>query len=131
MSENLPVAKTLWTNTAAGVGTTLAGAGSADSGAKLISLRTVCDLILTVTVGAPGGTNPTLVVQVDMQDACGNWITQVIKTSTINAAGTVVAYGGLHTSPGVVLTGLARVAWTIGGTGNPTFPSVGISLMGR
>lgn len=129
MSNHQPVAKILWTNSAAGVGTTLTATG--DSGAKLISLRDVTDLVLSVTIGAPTGTGPTLLVQVDMQDACGNWITQVLKTSSLNAAGTVVVYGGLHSSPGVVLTGLARVAWTVGGTATPTFPGVGISLMGR
>ena len=128
MGNQQPIAKTLWTNTAAGTGTTINANGN--SGSTLINLKDVTDLVLSVTVGAPSGSTPTLLVQVDMQDACGNWITQVIKTASITGAGTVVAYGGLHTS-NVVLTGAARIAWTIGGTGGPAFPGVAISLIGR
>lgn len=130
MGNYQPIPKALWDNASAGVGTTITGNGT--SGATLISLHDVTDLVLSVTVGAPGGSSPTLLVQVDMQDAAGNWITQVVKTASITGAGTVVAYGGLHSSsPGIVLTRLARVAWTIGGSGGPSFPGVAICLAGR
>lgn len=130
MGNYQPIANTLWRNDAAGTGTTITATGN--SGTTPIDLRGTCDVALSVTVGTPGGSSPTLLVQLDCQDACGNWITQVVKTTSITAAGTVVVYGGLHAGTGyTVLTGLGRVAWTVGGTGNPTFPGTQISLIGR
>ncbi len=93
----------------------------------------ISDVALVVTVGgAPSGSSPTLVVGVDMEDAAGNWISQVIKTGTLNASGTTVVSGGLHGLTGnqIVLSGKCRVSWTVGGTG-PTFPATQISLIGR
>jgi hypothetical protein len=68
----------------------------------------VSDVALVVTIGgAPTGSSQTLVVGVDMQDAAGNWISQVIKTATLNASGTAIV------------------------SGSPTFPATQISLIGR
>lgn len=122
-----PIAKTLFSNVASGDGTTLTATGSS---AKTINLREVADVVLSVVItGAPAGTLPTLVVSLDCQDANGNWIPQVVKTGSLNAAGTTVVYGGTNTS-NAVLTDLGRITWTIGGTGSPSF-SAAISLIGR
>lgn len=129
-----PISKILFTLSASGAPTTLTASGDSVSSApngQPIDLREVCDLVLSVNVtGAPGGTAPTLVVQVDMQDSNNNWIPAVIKTASLNASGLVAVYGGLHNASQVVLTGRGRVSWTIGGTGGPSFP-VQISLIGR
>ena len=122
-----PIAKTLYSNKASGDGTTLTVTGSS---ANTINLREVTDVVLSVVItGSPAGTLPTLVVQLDCQDANGNWLPQVVKTGSLNAAGTTVVYGGLHTSS-VVLTDAGRITWTIGGTGSPSFAAQ-ISLEGR
>lgn len=130
-------AKTLFNSVAAGVSSAISGSGDSISNVvngQSIGLNEVTDLALTVTVGAPTGTNPTLMVQVDMLDAAGNWILGVVKlAANITAAGTYVAYGGLHIggAAAVVLTGRCRVSWTIGGTAGPSFPGVSICLAGR
>jgi hypothetical protein len=122
-----PIAKTLYSNAASGDGTTLTVTGSS---AKTINLREVADVVLSVVItGSPAGSTPTLVVQLDCQDANGNWLPQVVKTASLNAAGTTVVYGGTNTS-NVVLTDTGRITWTIGGTSSPSF-SAAISLIGR
>lgn len=129
-----PISKLLWNSPSSGLGTTLAGAGDSTNGGVLppIDTRDVCDLVLSVTTGAPGGTSPSLTVQVDMQDACGNWITAVITTPAITTAKTTVVYGGLHIggANAVVLTGRTRISWTVTGAG-ASFPNAQISLIGR
>lgn len=99
-----------------------------------IDVRYVDDLALTVVVGgAPTGTSPTLVVQIDMLDAAGNWLTQVAKTANINAAGQTLLYAGKRgASAGayLVLTATIRVAWTVTGAG-ASFPQTAIVLTGR
>jgi hypothetical protein len=131
-----PISKVLYSSVAAGQGTTLSANGDSTNGGTLpaLDLRDVCDVVLSITVGTPTGTAPTLGVQLDMQDACGNWIPAVLKTAAnITASGTTVLYGGLHIggANAVVLTGRARIAWTVGGTASPTFPAAQISLIGR
>lgn len=132
-----PIGKELWTLAGSGLPTTITANGDSTTGAgprPYIDIEDVTDLALIVVVGAPSGTTPTLMVQVDMQDASGNWIPAVIKlAANLTAAGTVVVYGGLHGGSAAayaVLTGRARVSWTIGGTGGPSFPAQ-ISLYGR
>ena len=139
MSNFQPVSKLLWTLAGSGEGTTITANGDSTTGAgpdTFIDIRDVTDLALIVNIAnAPTGTSPTLMVQVDMQDAAGNWVSQVLKlAANITASGTYVVYGGLHggsASAYVVLTGKARVKWTIGGTGSPTFSGASISLYGR
>lgn len=135
-----PISKNLWTLTGSGLTSTITGNGNSTSGAGpdaggVIDSRDVTDLVLTVNVTSVSGTNPTLMVQVDMEDANGNWISGVVKlAANITAAGTYVVYGGLHggaASSYVVLTGRVRVAWTIGGTASPTFTGTTIALTGR
>jgi len=128
-----PIAKALWTLANSGLSTTLTASGDSTNAGTLgpIDLHDVCDLVLSVVTGASAGTNPSLTVQVDMQDASGNWLPAVITTAAITTAKTTVVYGGLH-MPGtpVVLTGRGRVTWTVLGTAGPAWP-VSISLAGR
>jgi hypothetical protein len=134
-----PISKILWTLAGSGKGGTITTSGDSTTGAgpgPALDGHDVTDLALIVVVtGTPTGTSPTLMVQVDMQDANGNWIPGVVKlAANITAAGTYVVYGGLNGGPGsayVVLTGKLRVSWTIGGTASPTFTGVQIALQGR
>jgi hypothetical protein len=119
--------QTLWRNDSGGTLQTITGNGNS---ANTLETHFIGDVLVIVTVGTPTGTNPTLVVGVDMQDGAGNWIAQVIKTSTLNSAGTTVLSGGLHGSPQIVLTGYCRISWVVGGT-NPVFPGVQITFGGR
>jgi hypothetical protein len=132
-----PRSKLLWNLAGSGEGNTLTGPGDSTTGAgpnSFIDIGDVTDLALVVVVGAPSGTTPTLMVQVDMQDAYGNWIPGVVKLpANVTAAGTTVVYGGLHGGSATayaVLTGKARVSWVVGGTAGPSFPAQ-ISLYGR
>jgi hypothetical protein len=98
-----------------------------------IDIHLISDLLLIVTIGGtPTGTTPTLVVGVDVSDAAGNWVPQVIKTGSLNASGQTVVSGGLHgiTTNQLVLPAWCRVSWTLTGT-TPVFPAVQISLFGR
>jgi hypothetical protein len=96
-------------------------------------LHDISDISLIVNIGAaPGGTTPTLQVGLDMQDGAGNWLTQVVKTATLNAQGLTILSAGLHAaSPNqIVLSGIGRVSWALTGTG-PVFSLTAISLIGR
>lgn len=127
MGNYQPTSKALFNSTAAGV----AGTISANGNSGTVDLRWSTDVALSVTVGTPTGTSPTLMVQLDMLDACGNWITGVVKlAANVTASGTYVAYGGLHANSSVVLTDTGRISWTVGGT-TPSFPGAQISLVGR
>lgn len=129
-----PVARTLWTLSGSGLGTTLTA--SANSGP--ISVGSVADLWLAVAVtGTPTGTSPTLDVALDVQDPDGNWYPAVAKIGQLTTtAGRGTAYAGLHmpnvtsTSAALVLPQWCRVAWTLGGT-TPGYPGASISLVGR
>jgi hypothetical protein len=127
-------AKLLWTSKTQ-PGTTLAA--SSDSGTPPIDLRYASSLWLAVHVGAVTGTNPTLDVYLDLQDAAGNWFTQVLHANPqLTAAGFASGSAGLHLPSGtglapVVLPEYGRVSWTVGGTASPTFTNTVISLYGR
>lgn len=88
-------------------------------------------LLVVNCVDAPTGTNPTLAVLIDVQDAFGNWVltsnASGISGSAISSSG--FTYGNI--SGGYQLTDTARIRWTIGGTGTPTFTNVSFSLYGR
>ena len=105
---------------------------SANSGA--ISLMDVTDVWLAAYVaGTSTGTSPTLDVQLDVQDADGNWFPQVTKiTQLTSAPGYSSTSAGLHIAGAgsMVLPHWCRVAWTLGGT-NPVFPQASICLVGR
>jgi hypothetical protein len=134
MGNYQPISKILYNSVAAGLGTTLSVNGDSTNGGALpvLDLRDVCDVVLSVTTGTPTGTIPSLTVQLDVQDACGNWITAVIVTAAITTAKTTVVYGGLHIggANAVVLTGRGRISWAVTGT-TPSFPGAQISLIGR
>lgn len=129
-------AKLLWSNQRNGAGTTLTASGNSGT-APPIDLRYVNSLWLTVDVtGTPGGTTPTLDVYLDVQNADGNWFTQVAHaTPQLTAsAGTAQVSIGLHLPSGtglapLVLPEYGRVSWTLGGT-SPSYTAV-ISLYGR
>lgn len=132
-----PVPRTLWDLESSGLGTTLTASGN--SGTALVDLLDVTDVWLSLYVtGTPTGTTPTLAAQLDVQDPDGNWFTAVAKTGTVNAAGgSASAFAGLHmpnvstSSAAFPLPRYARIAWTVTGTGSPTFPQVSICLTGR
>lgn len=130
-----PTERVLWNLSASGQSTTLTATGNSST----IHIAGATDLALMVTVaGTPTGTTPTLDVQIDIQDADGNWYPAIAKiTQLTTTAGTGRAYAGLHmpnvasTSTAVVLPHYCRITWTIGGTAGPTYPQTSISLVGR
>jgi hypothetical protein len=96
-----------------------------------IDISTVSNGLLVVNAtNAPTGTNPTLAVFFDVQDAYGNWM----QTSPGTSIGGVVltssgaTYGVINN--GYQLTNLGRIRWTVGGT-NPSFTGVSFSIHGR
>jgi hypothetical protein len=132
-----PIPRTLWQLSQSGIGTTVTASGN--SGAPSVDLQEVTDVWLSLYLGAaPTGTSPTLAAQLDVLDPDGNWITAVCKTATVNASGgSASAFAGLHmpnvstSSAAFPLPRWGRVAWTIGGTGGPSFTVVSMCLSGR
>ena len=125
-------ARVLWNLKGSGLSTTLST--SANSGATPINIMDVSDLWLSVfVVGTSTGTNPTLDVQVDVQDPDGNWFLQVAKVTQLTSGPNYSNVSlGLHIAGATSMTlpQYCRVAWTLGGT-NPVFPQASISLLGR
>lgn len=132
--HSTPSAKLLWSNRS-NPGTTLAASGN--SGNTPIDLRYVNSLWLAVSVTAATGTNPILDVYLDLQDAAGNWLTQILHaTPQLTGAGSASGSAGLHLPSGtgltpVVLPEYGRISWTVGGTATPTFTGTVVSLYGR
>lgn len=124
-----PAARTLWTLTGS-TSTTLTASGNSGP----INIGSVCDLWLPVYVaGTSTGTNPTLDVQLDVQDPDGHWFPQVAKVTQLTSAPNFTNVAcGLHIGGlgSMVLPQWCRVTWTVGGT-NPVFPQASISLVGR
>lgn len=125
-------AQTLWNLNGSGLTTKLAVSGN--SGTVPINIGDYVSLWLAVAVvGTSTGTNPTLDVQIDVQDPDGNWYLQVAKITQITAgpgSGHVSVGQHIGSTNGLVLPRYCRVAWTLGGT-NPVFPQTSISLTGR
>ena len=89
--HSTPSAKLLWSNRS-NPGTTLAASGN--SGNTPIDLRYVNSLWLAVSVTAATGTNPILDVYLDLQDAAGNWLTQILHaTPQLTGAGSASGSG--------------------------------------
>lgn len=123
--------KLLWNLTGSNSPGTIAA--NDNSGSSPIDIGDVSDLWLAVFVaGTSTGTSPTLDVQLDVQDADGNWFLQVAKIAQITAGpGSGSVSAGLHAGSGyLVLPRYCRVAWTAGGT-SPVFPKTSIALYGR
>jgi len=80
---------------------------------------------------APAGTNPTLCVFVDVADAYGTWVQTSSATSIGGALLTSAGYTYGVINAGYVLANQARIRWTVGGTGGPSFTGVSFSLHGR
>ena len=100
-----------------------------------IDIHDATDLWLAASApSAPTGTTPTLTVQLDIFDAFGNLFPAVLTLTQLTSA-TTKAQGsiGVHVQGGtsLVLPAQCQVSWTIGGTVNPTWPGLCISLLGR
>ena len=126
-------ARTLWNLNGSGLTPKLTASGN--SGGPAIDIGDSASLWLAVAVlGTSTGTNPTLDVQLDVQDADGNWYLQVAKITQITAgpgSGYVSLGQHIGSTNAIVLPRYCRVAWTVGGTASPTFPQASISLTGR
>lgn len=149
MGNLQPRAKLIWSLTASGLGTTLAGAGnSGDWGGAgsgdwppivnaetAIDLREITDVVLMVAVGDIVS-SPSLQVGLDVYDDLGNLYANVLQTAAVTTAVNTVplAAGGLHggydgtASSYLVLPEWGRVSWTLSG-GSMT--GVQIALYGR
>lgn len=130
MSSHESSARVLFNLSSTNLGTTL----SASASSPPISVLHVEDLWLAVSLGAaPTGTTPTLDVQVDVQDADGNWFPQVAKVTQLTTSNTSSAVSlGLHIAAAqIVLPHWCRITWTLGGTGSPAFSKVSLALHGR
>jgi hypothetical protein len=109
-----------------------AGITNAVSGATgAIDISRISNGLLVVSIAnAPTGTDPTLAIFFDVQDAYGNWVQTSPATSiggvVVSAAGTT--YGVINN--GYQLTNLGRIRWTVGGT-TPSFTGVSFSIHGR
>ena len=103
--------------------------------AATIDIHDATDLWLAAfVVGTPTGTTPTLNVQLDVFDYFGNLFSAVLAlTQLTGAVKSAQASIGVHVQAGtsLVLPATCQVSWTIGGTANPKFPGVCISLLGR
>lgn len=104
---------------------------SATSTSPQLDLTGIQDVVLSVTAPANAITaGGSVTVQLDMQDAAGNWIPAVVTTAALTSAGgTEVTYGGTHTSS-KVLTGTGRITVNLSGSG-ATATGLEISLVGR
>lgn len=100
-----------------------------------IDIHDATDLWLAAfVVGSPTGTNPTLNIQLDVFDYFGNLFPAALALTQLTGAVTKAqASIGVHVQAGtsLVLPASCQVSWTIGGTANPKFPGVCISLLGR
>lgn len=100
-----------------------------------IDIHDATDLWLAVFApNAPTGTTPTLNVQLDVFDDFGNLFPGVLALTQLTGS-VLRAHGsiGVHVQGGtsLVLPAQCQVSWTIGGTVNPTWPGLCISLLGR
>lgn len=100
--------------------------------AGAIDVSRISNGLLVVNVAnAPTGTSPTLTVLVDVADAFGNW---VLVSNAAGISGSAIGTSGFtygNVSSGYQLTDTARIRWTLGGTGSPSFTGVSFSLYGR
>jgi hypothetical protein len=131
VSQYLPVARTLFTLASSGQSTTLTTSGNS----QVINLTEVTDVWLTIyAAGTSTGTSPTLTVNIDGQDAVGNWFANLLFSPLVLTAAPNLTSGslGLHmpNTAAFVLPAKARITWTLGGT-NPAFPNVSICMIGR
>ena len=97
-----------------------------------IDISRISNGLLVVTVAdAPTGTDPTLAIFFDVQDAYTSWVQTSPATSiggvVVSAAGTT--YGVINN--GYQLTNLGRIRRTVGGTDTPSFTGVSFSIHGR
>lgn len=123
-----PPVRRIWSLTASGGGTTIAGSGNsgnwqaatvppwdADSETP-VDLRLASDVALMVSIGAIVS-SPSLTVNLDLYDDLGNLYAAFLTTGALTAAGTTVKSCGLHgpTTSYIVLPGWGRVSWTCTG----------------
>jgi len=110
-----------------------AGTVNATTGrAGAIDISRVSNGLLVVSVAnAPTGTDPTLAVFFEVQDAFSTWV-QTSPAVSIGGAlltSTGFTYGLINN--GYVLTNQGRIRWAVGGTNTPSFTGVSISVHGR
>jgi hypothetical protein len=120
-------AQVLYSSTATGQ----TGFTATSTQTPLIDLTAISDVALSVNIpeNALTGTDPTITVQLDCQDAAGNWVPAVVTTGPLSAAGQTQVCGGLLTSK-TVLSESGRITVTLGGA-TPAATGIGISLIGR
>lgn len=95
----------------------------------VINVAAAKGAIIQIDVSAASGTNPTLVIKAQASVDGLNWYdvdaTNAVTASLVAAgAARIEIYPGLVESVGFandVLPALMRLAWTIGGTGSPSF----------
>jgi hypothetical protein len=85
-------------------------------------LSTFSNVVAEIQIGAaPTGTSPTLAFQLQVSlDGATTWENFGSATSNLNAAGLTTLSNTNAMAP------LARVSYTIGGTGSPTFTQVSV-----
>jgi hypothetical protein len=125
-----PGARLLWTAaTEKGWGSSLAATLRSPD----INLAAVTDVWLAVVVGAaPVGTAPTLDVSLELKDAAGNYLPNVMAVAQLTGAGAGHVSAGMHiANKPILLPEWGRIAAVVGGTAGPVFSQVAISLYGR
>jgi hypothetical protein len=110
---------------------TASGAITSSAGSTAQTNYNAKGVIVTLNITAYSGTSPTITLQLQTQDAAGNWVNiPGAATATISAANgsyVLVLYPGIaaySTSPGWAVSGALPRNWrvysTIGGSGSPS-----------
>jgi hypothetical protein len=85
--------------------------------------------VLSVHAISVTGTNPTLDVYYDQQDADGNWLLALVSLTQLTSAPNY-AYAAIGASGGYPMGTVGRIRWVVGGT-TPVWTNVDISFIGR
>jgi hypothetical protein len=110
-------------------GAAFAGSINASGNSDDFDIGEVSTGLLSASVGSPTGTTPSITVSLQVKDVMGNYI-NAVTLGALTAQGVQSASVGPGTANQVVLTSVARFAWTVTGT-TPNFPGVTIALSGR
>jgi len=97
-----------------------------------IDISRVSNGLLVVSVAnAPTGTDPTLAVFFEVQDAFSTWVQTSPAVSIGGALLTSAGFTYGLINNGYVLTNQGRIRWAVGGTNTPSFTGVSFSIHGR